>query len=80
MTLCRMDASDVIRKLRTQTRYNYLVSNLAKIQPFANISSPTVTSLSTIINYKDYDQRLDIALGKFYAVRPSTVTFIQNDT
>lgn len=77
-----MDASDVIRKIRTQTRYNYTVGVLATTQPLANISSPTVESLKTVINYKDYDQRLDIAIGKYYATNASTtgLAFIKNNT
>ena len=75
-----MDASEVIKKIRSQTRFNYAVSALAKTQPYANISSPTVASSNTKITYKDYDQRLDLAIGKFYYTHASTVTFITNDT
>ena len=75
-----MDASDVMRKLRTQTRYNYLVSDFAKNQPTANITSAAIASSNTVINYKDYDQRLDVAIGKYYLVHTSTVTFITNGT
>ena len=75
-----MDASDVIRKLRSQTRYNYLLSNLTTTEPLANISSPSIQSSKTVINYTDYAQRLDVAIGKYYAVNTSTVTFITNGT
>jgi hypothetical protein len=77
-----MDASDVIRKIRTQTRYCNTVNTFAVTQPLANISSPTVESLKTVINYKDYDQRLDVAIGKYYATNASTtgLAFIINNT
>jgi hypothetical protein len=77
-----MDASDVLKKLRSQTRYNYKVAELAVKQPLANISSPTVASLRTVINYTDYNQRLDLAIGKYYATNASTtgLAFIINNT
>jgi len=69
------DASDVLRKIQSQTRYNYLVSNLMVTQPRANISSCGSDGSNTVkINYTDYAQRNDIALGKYYANTCSTTT------
>lgn len=74
-----MDASDVIRKLQTQTRYNYLLTSLVTQQPKANISSCTSEG-NLKINYKDFSQRDDLALGKYYANTCSTtsVAYIVN--
>lgn len=70
-----MDASDVIRKIRAQSAYNYTVQSFVKLQPLANISS-SIGSPSTVkINYTDYQQRFNIALGKFYANGNSTIGF-----
>ena len=75
------DASDVLRKIQSQTRYNYLLNNLAATQPKANISSCTIDgSASLKINYTDYAQRDDLALGKYYANLCSTtsISYIVN--
>lgn len=75
------DASDVLRKIQSQTRYNYLVSNLMVTQPLANISSCGSDGGNTVkINYTDYAQRNDIALGKYYAntCSSTTISYIVN--
>jgi len=69
------DASDILRKIQSQTRYNYLVSNLMKTQPKANISSCGADGGGTVkINYTDFAQRDNLALGKYYANGCSTTT------
>ena len=71
------DASDVLRKIQSQTRYNYLLNTLMTTQPKANISSCVVDgtgATSARIQYTDFAQRNDIALGKYYANSCSTTT------
>ena len=71
------DASDVLRKIQSQTRYNYLLNKLMTTQPKANISSCSSDGTGTNsvrIQYTDYAQRNDIALGKYYANACSTTT------
>jgi hypothetical protein len=70
-----MDASDVIRRIRAQTAYNYTVETLRVKEPYANISSPIGSPSTVKINYTDFDQRYNIALGKFYANGYSTIGF-----
>ena len=70
-----MDASDVIRRIRAQTSYNYTLESIRVRQPFANISSPIAPHSTVKINYTDFDQRYNIALGKFYANGYSTIGF-----
>lgn len=69
------DASDILRKIQSQTRYNYLVNNLMSTQPKANISSCSADGGGTVkINYTDFAQRNDLALGKYYVNGCSTTT------
>jgi type VI protein secretion system component Hcp len=75
-----MDASDVLRRIKAQTQYNYKLSQVMISQPKVNISS-CVSEASTLrINYTNYDQRFDIALGKLYANNCSTsqLVFLAN--
>jgi hypothetical protein len=44
-------------------------------EPLANISSPIGSPSTVKINYTDFDQRYNIALGKFYANGYSTIGF-----
>lgn len=74
-----MDASDVIRKLQAQTRYCNLLQTLTLTQPKANISSCTSDGTANI-NYTDFAQRDDIALGKYYTLGCSTtaISYVVN--
>lgn len=74
-----MDASDVLRRIKAQTQYNYKLSEVMISQPRVNIST-CVTETSTLrINYTGYDQRYDISLGKLYANNCSTaLVFLAN--
>lgn len=67
-----MDASDVLRRIKSQSQYGYLRTQLARTQPTANISSCTMSGSNVKINYDDYAQRTDIALGKYYCQGCST--------
>ena len=67
-----MDASDVIRKLKAQTNFNFYAAKLAVTQPGVNIN--VNTDVSTIkIGYPSYEERNDIALGKWYVGGQSTI-------
>lgn len=69
-----MDASDVLRRIQSETQYGYLKAQFATIQPTANISSCTVAGSNVKINYDDYAQRTTIALGKYNCQDCSTNT------
>jgi hypothetical protein len=67
-----MDASDVLRKLRSQTTFEYYKQKIAVTQPLVNLS--TCGSVSSIkIVYPTYEQRDLVTLGKFYTNSCSTV-------
>lgn len=69
-----MDASDVLRRIKAQTQYNYTLSQVMITQPKVNISSCSSEASTLRINYTNYDQRYDIALGKLYANNCSTTS------
>jgi hypothetical protein len=68
-----MDASDVLRRIQSQTQFDYLLANFVATQPAANIS--TCASAGTVkINYTSFQQRNNLALGKYYANGCSSTT------
>ena len=67
------DASDVLRRIQTQTQFNYKLNEFVKTQPTANLST-CVTESNIKINYKSYTERNNLALGKWYANGCTTTT------
>jgi hypothetical protein len=69
-----LDASDVLRRIQSQTQYNFLLAQLSVTQPYANVSSVS-TQGTAIIHYKNYSSRFNIAFGKYYQNGISTTGF-----
>ena len=69
-----MDPSDILRRIQSQTQFNYTLNVLSQSQKGANISTLQSQGLAKL-NYISYAQREALALGKFYAEGGSTIGF-----
>ncbi len=67
------DASDIIRRIQSQTQFNYKLAEFVQTQPTANLST-CIAESNIKINYKSYAERNNIALGKWYANGCTTTT------
>lgn len=68
-----MNASDILRRIQSQTQFEYTKAQFFITQPSANLS--TCSSEGRVkINYSSYEQQNTIALGKYYANGCSSTT------
>ena len=67
------DASDVLRRIQSQTQFEYTKAEFLRTQPSANMST-CQENTKVKINYTSYEQRNNLALGKYYANGCSSTT------
>lgn len=67
------DASDVLRRIQSQTQFEYKQAQFLLTQPSANMST-CLTASNIKINYASYEERNNLALGRYYANGCSSTT------
>ena len=69
-----MDFSDIIRRNQALTQWTYLKNNTLATQSNCNFSTCTQLSGCSNIKYESYEQKYNIALGRYSCLNCSVST------